>query len=86
MRAHDVERTLVLMRDICPFRVGNKVRIKDTVPFAAEWRGVHIVTGIRWEYRKGDGAGINISIASEEEMVAGRGDTDGWSPDDLMPA
>jgi hypothetical protein len=72
-----------LLHDICPFRIGSRVRVKDGHKYASEWPGNYAVTGIRWDYQRGDGTALNISIASDLEIQARNGDTDGWSPDDL---
>jgi len=75
-----------LMYEICPFRIGNRVRVSPTYKYSNEWPDTYIVTGVRWAYQKGTGELIDISIASEEEIIERRSDTDGWRPDDLLPA
>jgi hypothetical protein len=77
---------MLFAHDICPYRVGSRVRVAETNEYAKEWPGIYVVTCIRWEFQKGDGTAINISIASDLELQAKNGDTDGWSSDDLLPA
>lgn len=76
----------ILMHDICPFRIGSRVTINPSNQYAGEWRGNYAVVGIAWDYQKGDGHGINIAIASDDDIAARHGSTDGWSIDDLLPA
>jgi hypothetical protein len=75
----------ILMHEICPFRIGSRVKINPEHGLALDWPGNYAVVGIAWEYQKGDGTGINISIADDDEIAARDGSTDGWSPDDLLP-
>ena len=70
----------------CPFRIGSRVTIKPSNKYAADWRGNYAVVMVEWTYNKGAGHGINIGIASDEEINRRSGWTDGWSPDDLLPA
>lgn len=84
-----IERNNRLFVEICPFRIGSRVRVRqcDSMPaWASDWaNGVFIVTGLRWEYQKGAGDRLNISIASEDEIVNRLGDTDGFRVDHLEP-
>lgn len=66
----------------CIFKVGNRVILKPEHRYVNEWRGELIITGIHWDYQKGEG--MNISLASVNEIEHKDGDTDGWSPDDLI--
>lgn len=76
-----IERHLI---DICPFRLGQRVRVNDKYIYHNEWHGVFVITGMRWEYQKANGQ-INIEIASDDEIERGYGSTDGFSPNDLEP-
>ena len=67
---------------LCEFRVGQRVQV--TID-RSDWPGLWIITGIRWEYQRGEHK-INIEIASEDEIQHGMGATDGWNPSDLAPA
>ncbi len=81
------ERMVRLTHEDCPFRLGQRVSVNPASQYGGDWPGVYIVTGVRWDYQRGaTGREINISIASEDEIVRRDGDTDGWSPDDLSPA
>lgn len=77
---------LRLMHNICPYRIGSRVKVKPEHKYAAEWNGTYIVVMISWNYQDRDGDGINIGIISQEELLARYGWSDGWSPDDLLPA
>jgi|KBSMisStandDraft_5_1062788.scaffolds.fasta_scaffold6421170_1 hypothetical protein len=79
------DKVLRLMRDICPWKIGDTVVVKRSHQYADDFRGVWIITGMRWEYQRGDGK-INIEIASENEILHGHGATDCWSVDDFEPA
>lgn len=76
----------MLFHEICPFRIGSRVTVNPRNKFAAEWPGNYAVVGIAWDYQNGDGTKLNISIASDEEIAARHGATDGWKPEDLLPA
>ena len=67
----------------CPFQIGQRVAVRDSAPYAGEWRGEFIITGIRWEYRQGMCDQLNISLASEDEINQQCGDCDGWRPQHL---
>lgn len=71
--------------EICPFSIGQRVTVDPGNRFAAEWPGEYAIVGIDWNYNQGDGHGINISIASEDDIKHRHGATDGWSPRDLLP-
>ena len=61
----------------CPFKVGDKVRVRSTNPYAGDWKDtVLLVTGVNL---KKDGS-LNIWVNEDWPNI---GDTDGWSPDDL---
>lgn len=74
------------MHEVCPFRIGSRVKIAPTNEYASEWPGSYAVVGIRWEYNRGDGHGINIEIASDQDIGRRHGGTDGWCISDLLPA
>lgn len=77
--------TNVIMRDTCPFRLGQRVQVKPDHPFAGNFPGVWIIVGIEWAFHVGDGHWVNISVANDEEILNRKASTDGWSPDDLLP-
>lgn len=79
------ERLSRLCLEVCPFRVGHRVTVSPNNKFAGDWPGEYIITAIRWEYQRGDGHGLNISIASDDEIVARDGDTSDFRVDDLIP-
>lgn len=83
MAGENIEK---LMHDICPFRIGQRVRVSPNYKFEEWLDGVFVVVSLDWEYQKGDGHPINIGIASDDEITARLGATDGFSPDDLIPA
>ncbi len=68
----------------CLFRVGNRVTINPASLVYGDWQGEFVITGIHWEYQRS--GGINITLASDSEIEHKDGDTDGWSPDDLILA
>jgi hypothetical protein len=72
--------------DICPYRIGSRVKVHPAHKFAADWDGNYAVVGITWEYQKGAGNGINIAIAHDQDIEHRNGSADGWSPTDLIPA
>jgi hypothetical protein len=74
-----------LINLLVPFRLGSKVKVAASNPYASEWPGTYVVTGMEWDYRRGPYV-FNITIASDEDIVHGHGATDGWSADDLTPA
>ena len=49
------DKVLRLMRDICPWKIGDTVVVKRSHQYADDFRGVWIITGMRWEYQRGDG-------------------------------
>jgi len=73
-----------LMIEICPYRVGQRVKVSPDCKYASEWPDEYVITGIRWDYR--DGSSVNISIAHDDEIIKRYGDTDGFRPHDLLPA
>ena len=86
VRSIEAERFSRLFVQICPFRVGQRVTVSPACKYAPDWTEEYIITGIRWMYRDGEGHGINISIASDDDIVNRWGDTDGFGPEDLLPA
>lgn len=81
-----VAETTKLMHDICPLRIGQRVKASPTNKYRDEWCETYVVTMIAWDYQHGAGHGINIGIASGDEIINRYGMTDGWSPDDWLPA
>src|SRR3546814_17752367 len=73
------------MHDIVPFRIGSRVRVRPENKYASDWPDVCVVTGMRWEYQRGNGR-VNIEIATDDDIKHGYGATDGWRADDLMTA
>jgi hypothetical protein len=76
---------LKLSHEIYPFRIGSRVRVNSEHKYAADWGDTYAVVGITWDYQRGVGNGINIAIASDRDILARYGSTDGFSPDDLIP-
>lgn len=76
----------LLFHDICPYRIGSRVRINPKNIYASEWPDNYAVVGITWDYQRGDGHSINLAIAHDNDIIGRYGSTDGWSPDDLIPA
>lgn len=80
------ERLRRLMIEVVPFKVGRVVTVSPTCQYASEWPGTYTIVGMSWDYQQGDGHGMNISIASDDEIVNRHGSTDGWRAEDLIPA
>lgn len=70
-----------LMIEVCPFRVGHRVRIRRD-----DWPGIFIIVGLQWDYRAGKGHGINVTVASEEDIINRRRSADGFGLDEIEPA
>lgn len=85
-RLKGAERTQRLMHDICPHRIGSRVKVAPSNQYSAEWPGTYIVVMVAWNYQEYPYHGINIGIASEDDVVGRYGSTDGFTPDDLLPA
>lgn len=66
----------------CPFQIGQRVRVRETAKYAADFPGDAYVVGIVWEYQRLRRR-YNIWLAYEGEIAAGLGATDGWRPEDL---
>ena len=79
------EEIYKFMREPCPWHIGSRVTVKRTHPYASDFPGVWCVTGLRWEYQRGDGR-INVEIADDDDIRHGLGATDGWHVDDFEPA
>ncbi|MGX1418288.1 hypothetical protein [Bradyrhizobium elkanii] len=79
------ERLMRQMIEICPFRVGNRVTFNPGCFYASEWPGEYVIVSLTWEYGKGAGHGINVGIASDEDIVKRYGYTDGFKVDDFLP-
>lgn len=80
------ERLRRQMIEVCPFRLGHCVTVAPGYKYASEWPDKYIIVSLTWEYHQGNGHGINIGIASEDEIVNRYGWTDGFNADDLLPA
>jgi len=74
------------MHEITPLRIGHAVRVSPNNEYFSDWPDVYVVVGLEWEYQRGCGSKLNISIASDEEIEMRYGSTDGWGVDDLLPA
>lgn len=72
------------LMDITPWHLGSRVKVNPEYRYASEWRGVYVVVGMRWNYASG--SFVNIEIASDEEIQAGYGSTDGFGWADLLSA
>lgn len=75
-----------LMHEVCPFRIGSRVKINPDYTHAKDWPGNYAVVGIRWDYQHGDGHGVGIDIASDEEITHRNGCTGPFKITDLLPA
>ncbi|ARQ95390.1 hypothetical protein [Bradyrhizobium phage BDU-MI-1] len=71
------------MIQICPFRMGSRVRVRPEAKYGADWPGEYVIVSMVWEYQHTHE--INIGIASDEEIRKGYGYTDGFNVDDLEP-
>lgn len=72
------------MREICPYRIGQRVRIKPDTRFATDWTGVYAVVGLVWKYT-GEVGHVDVWLASDDDIRRGVGPTDGWSLGELEP-
>ena len=81
MMAYDIMKQMI---EICPWRIGQRVTVKSSHKYAEDFRGVWVITGLRWEYQRGNGQ-INVEIACDDDIQRGCGATDGWSVDDFNP-
>lgn len=82
MRAVSILKHLM---DVCPFRVGQTVRVRQgSDAWRSDWRGVYVITGIRWEYQRANGQ-LSIELATDDEIERGYGATDDFRVDDLEP-
>jgi hypothetical protein len=73
------------MHDICPFKIGQRVRVAPTYRYAAFFSEVYVVIGMRWEIELGDGS-ISIKIANDVNIEQACGHVGKFRPDDLVPA
>lgn len=69
--------------DFCPFGIGQAVTVRPDHRHAADFPGVWIVTGVRWDYQRAI-ARVDVAIATAAEIMRGAGSTDGWLVDDLV--
>jgi len=72
-------------RGVCPFQIGQRVRVRETAQYASDFPDDAYVVGIVWEYQKLP-ARYNIWLANAGEIAGGLGATDGWRPEDLEAA
>ena len=73
------------MHDICPFTIGQRVRVASTYRYASLFPDVYVVIGIRWEIELGDGT-VSIKLAKDIHIAQGCGQVGKFLPDDLVPA
>jgi len=60
------------------------VRVNDTCEYFSDWKDEDCrVTGIQWEYQRGLGERVNLSIATENELSYRYGGADGFRPSEL---
>lgn len=79
------EQLMRQMVEVCPFRVGHRVTVSPNFKYAGDWPGEYVVMSLTWEYWKGDGHGINVGIASDDDIVNCHGWTDEFRINDLVP-
>lgn len=79
------ERLMRQMMEVCPLRLGQCVSVSPNFKYAGDWPGKYVVMSLTWEYWKGDGHGINVGIASDDDIVNRHGWTDEFRIDDLIP-
>lgn len=79
------ERLRRMMIEVCPFRLGHRVTVSPSFRYAADYPGEYVIVGLAWEYQHGAGHDINVSIASDDDIIHRHGSTDGFSIDDLLP-
>jgi hypothetical protein len=72
------------MHDICPFRIGQRVRVASTYRNAEFFPDVYVVIGIRWELELGDGA-VSIKLANYVNIEQGSGYVGKFLSNDLVP-
>lgn len=71
--------------DLCPLRLGQRVLVSPTYRHAADYRDtVYRITAMTHDYRRG-AYDVNIAIATDEEIAAQMGSTDGFASTDLIP-
>jgi hypothetical protein len=73
------------LHHICPFKIGQRVRVTPTYRYAAFFPDEYIVIGIRWEIELGDGT-VSIKLAKDIHIAQGCGQVGKFHCDDLMPA
>lgn len=69
----------------CEFSIGQPVHVIPTTP-EEDPEQVWYVVGINWEYRDVIGRGWNITLATADDIKKRYGQTDGYRPQDLLPA
>lgn len=83
-RSELAQRTPVPTHE-CEFRIGQAVHLANPYPEDDPSR-VYRVTAISWEYRMVAHRGWNITIATDDDIAKGYGQTDGFAPLDLRAA
>lgn len=68
----------------CPFKLGDRVKVSPSVGWHHDWPGEYVVVGLTWDYQRGAGQGVNVWIASDDEIESGCGAADGWRVNDLF--
>lgn len=77
------ERLRRQMIEVSPYRVGHRVTISPDYIYAGDWPGEYVIVSLTWEYNRGDGHGINVGIASDDDIINRNGYTDGFKINDL---
>lgn len=72
------------LREQCQLRLGDRVTLHPDYVFLEDWPGEYVVVGIEYDAtRRASGDIINVSIASDVDLIKGYGSTDGFWPDAL---
>jgi len=61
-----------------PLKLGMRVTIHKSNPYAQDWLGYFLVLGIQWDHRKRQ---LNITLGENLDDPG----TDGWKVKDLVP-
>ena len=72
------------MHDICPFRIGQRVRVASTYRYAGFFPDVYVVIGIRWELELGDGS-VSVRLANYVNIEQGSAYVGKFLSNDLVP-
>lgn len=84
MNTESQSRFMRMFHEISPLKVGDRVTVSPNYIHAGEWQDTYLVVGIRWDYQRGRGNDLDISIATEDEICSRYGCTDGFGPRDLV--